>query len=290
MNHLTPLDRSMQGIIYVLLIAISLITLFPFFYVSMVSVTSEAEVVRKGIVLIPDQFAWGAYKTVLSNTFGIRQAYTITILRTVIGTSLSMIATTLAAYALSRKMLPGRSGLLLMIVFTILFSGGTIPTYLVVKSLGLMNSFWALIVPSLVSAFNLIIIKGFFEQLPSELMESATVDGAGELTTLWRIVLPLSMPSIVTISLFYAVGHWNSYFDGVLYLNDRRLWPLQVVLRTILLQSQMQEVQEQSNDASVSSLAIQMAAVIVSTVPILLVYPFIQKHFTKGVLIGAVKG
>lgn len=290
MNHRTPLDRSMQGIIYVLLIAISLFTLFPFFYVAMVSVTSEAEVVRKGIVLIPDQFAWGAYKTVLSNTFGIRQAYTITILRTVIGTSLSMIATTLAAYALSRKMLPGRSGLLFMIVFTILFSGGTIPTYLVVKSLGLMNSFWALIVPGLVSAFNLIIIKSFFEQLPSELLESATVDGAGELTTLWRIVLPLSMPSIVTISLFYAVGHWNSYFDGVLYLNDRRLWPLQVVLRTILLQSQMQEVQEQSNDASVSSLAIQMAAVIVSTVPILLVYPFIQKHFTKGVLIGAVKG
>ncbi|WP_409345542.1 carbohydrate ABC transporter permease [Paenibacillus sp. MBLB4367] len=290
MNHRTPLERSMQGIIYFLLIAISLVTLFPFFYVAMVSVTSEAEVVRKGIVLIPEQFVWGAYKTVLSNTFGIRQAYTVTILRTVIGTSLSMIATTLAAYALSRKMLPGRSGLLFMIVFTILFSGGTIPTYLVVKSLGLMNSFWALIVPSLVSAFNLIIIKGFFEQLPSELMESATVDGAGELTTLWRIVLPLSMPSIVTISLFYAVGHWNSYFDGVLYLNDRRLWPLQVVLRTILLQSQMQEVREQSNDASVSSLAIQMAAVIVSTVPILLVYPFIQKHFTKGVLIGAVKG
>ncbi|MBD0379738.1 carbohydrate ABC transporter permease [Paenibacillus sedimenti] len=283
-------DRGIQTIIYCILIAISIVTLFPFFYVAMVSVTSESEVIRKGIVLIPDQFVWGAYKTVFSGSFGILTAYKITLLRTGIGTLLNMIATTLAAYVLSRKGLPGRSSILFMIIFTILFSGGTIPTYLVVKSLGLIDSLWALILPGLVSAFNLIIIKGFFEQLPSELLESATVDGAGELTMLWRIVLPLSLPSIVTIGLFYAVGHWNSYFDGVLYINDRSLWPLQVVLRTILLQSQMQDVSQQSNDASVSSVAIQMAAVIVSTVPILLVYPFVQKHFAKGVLIGAVKG
>lgn len=283
-------ETAAQTVIYSVLITISLITLFPFFYVLMVSVTPEAEVIRKGIVIIPDHFAWGAYKTVFSPAYGIMKAYEITLIRTLAGTFLSMIATTLAAYALSRRDLPGRSGILMLIVFTMLFSGGTIPTYLVVKSLGLINSVWALILPGLVSAFNLIIIKGFFDQLPGELLESATVDGAGELTTLWRIILPLSLPSIVTISLFYAEGHWNSYFDGILYLNDRSLWPLQVVLRTILLESQMQEISAQSNDVSVSSLAIQMAAVIVSTVPILCVYPFIQKHFTKGVMIGAVKG
>lgn len=276
--------------IYAILILVSFVSLFPFFYVAMVSVTPESETIREGIVIIPDQVTWAAYRTVLSNSYGILEAYKITLVRTVAGTALSMIATTLAAYALSRRKLPGRSGLLFLIVFTIMFSGGTIPTYLVVKSLGMIDSIWALILPGLISAFNLIIVKGFFEQLPGELLESATVDGAGEWTTLWKIVMPLSLPSVAAIGLFYAVGHWNSYFDGVLYINDRSLWPLQVVLRTILLQSQNQQAAEQSNDASVSSLSIQMAAVIVSTVPILLVYPFIQKHFAKGVLIGAVKG
>lgn len=290
MKFESTFERSVQIIIYSILILISLATLFPFLYVVAVSVTPEAETIRKGIVVIPDQVTWAAYRTVLSNSFGILEAYKITILRTVVGTSLNLIATTFAAYVLSRKPLPGRSGLLFMIVLTIMFSGGTIPTYLVVKSLGMIDSFWALIVPGLISAFNLIIVKGFFEQLPAELLESATVDGAGEWTMLWRIVLPLSLSSITAIGLFYAVNHWNSYFDGVLYINDRGLWPLQVVLRTILLQSQSQQVSDQSNDASVSSLSIQMAAVIVSTVPILLVYPFIQKHFAKGVLIGAVKG
>ncbi len=290
MIYESKLDRLAQMIIYTILIVISLLSLFPFFYVAIVSITPETETISKGVVLVPDQHTWAAYRTVLSDSFGIIDAYKVTILRTIAGTSLNMIATTLAAYALSRKALPGRSGILFLIVFTILFSGGTIPTYLVVKSLGMIDSFWALIIPGLVSAFNLIIVKGFFDQLPGELLESATVDGAGEWTTLWRIVLPLSLPSVATIGLFYAVGHWNSYFDGVLYINDRGLWPLQVVLRTILLQSQIEQVAEQSNDASVSSLSIQMAAVIVSTVPILLVYPFVQKHFAKGVLIGAVKG
>ncbi|MDF2924626.1 MAG: transporter permease [Paenibacillaceae bacterium] len=290
MNRYTKSEKAAQGILYSALILISLCTLLPFFYVVMISVTPEAEAIRKGIVIIPDQFAWGAYKTVFSPAFGIMQAYQITLLRTVIGTVLSMAATTLAAYTLSTRELPGRNGFMLLIIFTMLFSGGTIPTYLVVKSMGLLNSLWALILPGLVSAFNLIIIKSFFDQLPAEIKESATVDGAGEVTVLWRIVLPLSLPSMVTIGLFYAVGHWNSYFDGILYLNSRELWPLQVVLRTILLESQMQETSAQSNEVSVSSLSIQMAAVIVSTVPILCIYPFIQKHFTKGVMIGAIKG
>jgi len=289
MNQESILSRSVQATIYIILAVISLLTLFPFLYVAIISVTSQSEVIRKGIVFFPDHVMWGAYKTVFAKSFGILQAYKITLLRTIVGTILNMIATILAAYTLSKRNLPGRSPILLMIVFTILFSGGMIPTYLVVKSLGLIDTFGALILPGLISAFYLIIMKGFFEQLPSEVLESAKVDGAGEWTTLVRIVLPLSLSSIATISLFYAVSHWNSYFDGVIYINDRSLWPLQVVLRTILFESQS-PLFEQTNRDSTSSLAIQMASVIVATVPILCVYPFIQKHFTKGVFIGAVKG
>lgn len=168
--------------------------------------------------------------------------------------------------------------------------GGLIPTYLLVRSLGLLDSPWVLIIPNLISAFNLVIIKGFFEQLPAEIEESARVDGASELQSLWRIILPLSLPVLATVSLFYAVGHWNSYFDAIVYLNDSNLMPLQVVLRNILLNVATQSADSIANSGTVSQFAVQMAAVVVTTVPILIVYPFMQKHFTKGVLMGSIKG
>lgn len=171
-----------------------------------------------------------------------------------------------------------------------MFGGGLIPTYLLVRSLGLLNSPWVLIIPQLISAFNLVIIKGFFEQLPAEIEESARVDGASELQSLWRIILPLSLPVLSTISLFYAVGHWNSYFDAIVYINDSSLMPLQVILRNILLNVATQSADSLANSGTVSTFAVQMAAVVVTTVPILIVYPFMQKHFTKGVLLGSVKG
>ncbi|MFD0676057.1 MULTISPECIES: carbohydrate ABC transporter permease [unclassified Paenibacillus] len=290
MNKLSFGQHVGRSTIYIVLSLIAVLTLFPFLYVIIISITPESEVIRRGIVLIPEQITFNAYKSVFNGGSGIWGAYQITLFRTIVGTMLNLVFTVLGAYVLSKKALPGRSGLLMFVVFTMLFSGGLIPTYIVVRSLELTNTVWALIVPGLVSVFNLVVVKGFFEQLPVELEESAKVDGAGELKVLVQIILPLSLPSIATIGLFYAVGHWNSYFDAVIYINKSSLMPLQVILRNILLSSQNQQNLELINDATVSSLAIQMASVIVSTVPILCVYPFIQKHFTKGVMIGAVKG
>ncbi|MEK3722605.1 carbohydrate ABC transporter permease [Paenibacillus sp. FSL H8-0034] len=289
MTKLTLSEKVGHTAIYSILTVIALLTLFPFLYVVVISITPESEVIRRGLVLIPESVTFNAYKTVFGSGSGILPAYQITLFRTIVGTALNLLFTLLGAYVLSKKALPGRSGLLLFVIFTMLFSGGLIPTYIVVRSLELTNTVWALIVPGLISVFNLVVVKGFFEQLPVELEESAKVDGAGELRVLFTIILPLSLPSIATIGLFYAVGHWNSYFDAVIYLNKASLMPLQVILRNILLSSQNQNM-EQVNDATVSSLAIQMASVIVSTVPILCVYPFIQNHFAKGVMIGAVKG
>ncbi|MGO4496688.1 carbohydrate ABC transporter permease [Paenibacillus sp. 2RAB27] len=289
MINLTVGEKIWQVVVYSILIILALLCLLPFLYVVAVSVTPESEVVRKGIVIIPETFTFLAYKEVFIS-HGIGQAYKITLFRTIVGTALNVLFTVLAAYPLSKKYLPGRSTFLIFIVFTMMFSGGLIPTYLLIRSLGLLNSPWVLIIPHLISAFNLVIIKGFFEQLPAEIEESARVDGASELQALWRIILPLSMPVLATISLFYAVGHWNSYFDAIVYLNDAKLMPLQVVLRNILLNIASESAESMANSGTVSKFAVQMAAVVVTTVPILIVYPFMQKHFTKGVLMGSIKG
>ncbi|QOS79218.1 carbohydrate ABC transporter permease [Paenibacillus sp. JNUCC31] len=289
MINLTIGEKVWQSVVYVILIFLSLLCLLPFLYVIAVSVTPESEVLRRGIVIIPESFTFLAYKEVFVS-HGIWQAYKITLFRTIVGTMLNVLFTVLAAYPLSKKYLPGRSPFLLFIVFTMMFSGGLIPTYLLIRSLGLLNSPWVLVIPNLISAFNLVIIKGFFEQLPGEIEESARVDGASELQSLWRIILPLSLPVISTISLFYAVGHWNSYFDAIVYINDSNFMPLQVVLRNILLNVATQSAESLANSGTVSTFAVQMATVVVTTVPILIVYPFLQKHFTKGVLLGSVKG
>ncbi|NOU66305.1 ABC transporter permease subunit [Paenibacillus sp. LMG 31461] len=289
MINLTVGEKIWQVVVYSILIILALLCLLPFLYVVAVSVTPESEVVRKGIVIIPETYTFLAYKEVFIS-HGIGQAYKITLFRTIVGTALNVLFTVLAAYPLSKKYLPGRSTFLIFIVFTMMFSGGLIPTYLLIRSLGLLNSPWVLIIPTLISAFNLVIIKGFFEQLPAEIEESARVDGASELQALWRIILPLSMPVLATISLFYAVGHWNSYFDAIVYLNDANLMPLQVVLRNILLNIASESAESMANSGTVSKFAVQMAAVVVTTVPILIVYPFMQKHFTKGVLMGSIKG
>lgn len=289
MINLTIGEKVWQAVVYLILIFLSLLCLLPFLYVVAVSVTPESEVLRRGIVIIPESFTFIAYKEVFIS-HGIGQAYKITLFRTIVGTGLNVFFTVIAAYPLSKKYLPGRSPFLLFIVFTMMFSGGLIPTYLLIRSLGLLDSSWVLIIPNLISAFNLVIIKGFFEQLPGEIEESARVDGASELQSLWRIILPLSLPVLATISLFYAVGHWNSYFDAIVYINDSNLMPLQVVLRNILLNVATQSADSIANSGAVSTFAVQMAAVVVTTVPILMVYPFMQKHFTKGVLLGSVKG
>lgn len=289
MIKLTIGEKVWQAVVYFILILLSLLCLLPFLYVVAVSVTPESEVLRRGIVIIPESFTFVAYKEVFISN-GIGQAYKITLFRTIVGTAFNVFFTVIAAYPLSKKYLPGRSPFLIFIVFTMMFSGGLIPTYLLIRSMGLLNSPWVLIIPHLISAFNLVIIKGFFEQLPAEIEESARVDGASELQSLWKIILPLSMPVLATISLFYAVGHWNSYFDAIVYINDSNLMPLQVVLRNILLNVATQSAESMANTGTVSQFAVQMAAVVVTTIPILIVYPFMQKHFTKGMLMGSIKG
>ncbi|RAU94705.1 carbohydrate ABC transporter permease [Paenibacillus sp. YN15] len=292
MEYLTPGEKIAKIINYAVLALLAVACLFPFYYVIVISMSPESEVVRKGIVLFPDTVTWNAYREMFRESYALDQAYKVTLFRTIVGTALNLLITFMTAYPLSKKMLPGRSVFMFYIVFTMLFSGGMIPTYLVVQSLGLTNTIWALIVPGLVGAFNVIIMKSFFEQLPPEIEESAKVDGAGELQTMARIVFPLTMPVMATVGLFYMVFHWNSYFDGVLYISKPELNPLQVVLRTILLSVQQQnaEINQYGDDRLVSSHAIKMAAVVLTTVPILLVYPFIQKYFTKGAMLGAVKG
>ena len=217
----------------------------------------------------------------------------VSIYITLLGTCISLIFTSLTAYALAHKPLLGRHVVLFMVLFTMLFNGGMIPTYFVVKSLGLLNTLWALMIPNAISAFYLLVLKSFFQRIPEELRESARIDGSHELGVLFRIVIPLSLPAMAAFGLFYAVGIWNQYFAAILYINDNTKWPVQVILRQILRVASggTGEGQEIVREGHVNvANALKMAVIVIATVPILLVYPFLQKHFAKGVLLGSVKG
>ena len=279
-------DKAFDGVVVLILALVGLAAVFPLMYVVAVSITPFGEVLRNGgFVIIPRSITFDAYRQFLTRS-DIPRAFGVTLFITVVGTAINLILTTLLAYPLSKRNLPGRSYFLFFIVFTLLFSGGIIPTYLVVKATGLIDTIWAMIIPNAVWSFNVLVMKSFFESLPEELFESARLDGAGEFRVLWQIALPLSLPVMLTVGLFYAVGHWNEFFQALIYVTDRTLQPLQVVIRGILQQSQSLE----SAESMVPTATLQMAAVVLASVPILLVYPFIQKHFTKGVLLGSVKG
>ncbi|WP_217592412.1 carbohydrate ABC transporter permease [Cohnella sp. GbtcB17] len=280
-------DRLFNAFVYAVLVFCALLAIFPILYVVSVSITPFGEVLRNGgFILIPRDVTLSAYKTLLTQS-NLPQAFKVTVLITVVGTAVNLILTGLMAYPLSRKNLPGRRIFLLMIVFTLIFSGGLIPTYLIVKSVGLIDSIWAMILPNAIWSFNVLIMKSFFEGLPEELFESARIDGAKEFRILFQIVTPLSVPVIMTIGLFYLVGHWNEFFQAIFYVTDRTLFPLQVIVREILMQSQ-QTLENADNITPTQTL--QMAAVMIASLPVLVVYPFIQKYFTKGMLLGSIKG
>lgn len=280
-------DKIFNAAVYLILVAVATISLFPLLYVVSMSLTPYSEVIKNGgFVVVPRSLSFEAYNRILADP-ALGRSMLVTLFVTIVGTAVNLALNTLAAYPLSRKNLKGRTFFLLYIVFTMLFNGGLIPTYLVVQSMGLLNSVWALIVPGAIATFNVLVMKSFFENLPEELFESARIDGAKEFRILWRIVLPLSIPSVMTVGLFYMVGHWNSFFSAVLYITDTDLYPLQVVIRNMLLLSQSSELQA---EVTVPTAAMQMAAVILGSLPIIAVYPFIQKHFTKGMLLGAIKG
>lgn len=285
-------SRLFDGFTIIFLAAAAVITIIPFLYLIAGSFTTSEELLRKGFVLFPTKFSLDAYRYIFS-TATIVKGLSVTIFITLTGTLINLVFTVLMAYALARKDLDGRRPVMLMVVFSMLFSGGIIPTFLVVKELGLLDSYFALFLPGAINAFNLIVLKNFFQQLPEGLEEAAKIDGCHDVGILLRIVLPLSMPAIATFALFYAVDHWNSFFNAILYINDSGKWPIQVWLRQIVILSQGGVGDSTQFDAGFivpPPQTIKMAVIVVSTLPILLVYPFLQKHFAKGVLLGSIKG
>lgn len=277
--------RLINGII---LVVISLMTLYPFLYVIFASFSDPVKLMgNSSLLLKPLGFSLNAYKKVFVNP-SIYSGYLNTIFYVTAGTLVNILATCMAAYVLSRKQFMLRRFLTIMFIFTMYFNGGLIPSYLLIKDLGLINSRLSLILPGAVSTFNLMIMITGFEGIPQSLEESARIDGAGDWTILFRIIMPLAKPTIMVILLYYAVGHWNSWFNAMIYLRDADKMPIQIFLRDILTRSQLGAMTGQTDVEDVGQ-TIKYATIIVSTVPILCIYPFIQKHFVKGVMIGAVK-
>jgi putative aldouronate transport system permease protein len=277
---------------YIVLTLFGLAAVLPFVYVIAGSFASDAELTQRAVFFIPKTFTLAAYEFIFS-TGTIVKSIGVSIYVTVIGTLVNLFFTITMAYSLAKRGLYGRNLVLNLVIFSMLFGGGMIPTYLVVKELHLLDSLWALMLPGAISAFNLIIVKNFFQEIPKEIEEAGRIDGCSELGLLWRIVLPLSMPVLATFTLFYAVGHWNDFFAALLYINDPEKWPLQVMLRQIVLLSQAAAGDLNSMDPNFvkpPDQSIKMAVIVVGTIPILCVYPFLQKHFAKGVLLGSVKG
>lgn len=273
-----------------LLILISILFLIPFLTVFMTSFVSEQEYIQRGpFILIPHTIDWGAYKMLLFQGQAVFNAYKVTIFRTFFGTMFQVLATSLLAYGLSKSYLPGRKIIISALVLCIVFPVQIIPLFLLNKSLGLIDSVWSMIWPRLINTQYVFIMMAFFRQIPDSLEESARLDGCSIYQIFYRIILPLSLPSLVTIGLFYAVWQWNDWFDAAMFLISQDKLPVQNLLRTILLSSSMSEVITTGQSPPPGE-AIKGAVIVISTLPILLAYPFIQKYFVKGMMIGSVKG
>ncbi len=266
---------------------------FPFLNVIAISLSSKSAILRGDVNFIPKEFTCLAYDVIFKDQSMIQSLF-FTVELTVIYTAMAMMLTILLAYPLSRERLKGKRFFTLMVMFTMYFSGGLIPTYLNIRNLGMIDTIWALILPGVISTYNVVIMKSFFLGLPRELEEAATIDGANDFQVLFRIILPLSLPSIATLSLFYAVGKWNSFSDALYYINSRSLQPLQLKLYYLIkgiTSVEISMVEGNAADAGRNvSESIESASIIFATLPILVVYPFIQKYFVQGATIGAVKG
>lgn len=279
-----PGEQIADIIIYLILGIVALITLFPIIYVTVMSFCDTNK-------YIPENFSLGAYQYIFSTNTFVR-SIGVSVYITVVGTLVSMLLTSFMAYALSCKQLRGRSLILFLVVFTMMFNGGMIPTFLVVKGTGLFNSLWSLIIPNAISAYNMILMKNYFQELPEELKESARIDGCHEIRIVFQIILPISLPIMATIGLFYAVSKWNIFMEALLYINKNQLWPVQVLLRNIIfvLTGGLGDAGAEIYKMSFSDESMKAAVIVVSSLPIVIVYPFLQKYFTKGLLMGSVKG
>lgn len=278
--------------IFIMLMVVAL-TLFPFLYMLAISFSSNSAVLKMQVLLVPVDFTSNAYREI-SQDMQFWVGYRNTLIYTIGGTLISLFMTTICAYPLSKRQLPGRKGFLMFMVFTMYFGGGLIPSYLLTKALGLINTVWAILIPGAVSAYNMIVMKTFFEGIPQDIEEAAQIDGLGYAATLTKIVLPLSKPVMATMMLFYAVSFWNDWFNALIYLNSNSLYPVTLYLRNLMMGAQLAASSGQGitsgSEAAMAPQTLQAAAIMLITVPILCVYPFVQKYFVKGVMLGSVKG
>jgi putative aldouronate transport system permease protein len=272
------------------LVFMACIMLYPFWHVLVGSVLPYEEAVKTSFNIIPRSISFEAYEYVFSKNT-ILMSVVVSVFVTVIGTLYQLLITSIAAYPLTKQDLPGRTAIFLFIIFTMFFGGGLIPYYLLIKSLGMVNSLAVMIIPAALSTYNLIVLKTFFQNIPIDLEESAKIDGAGYIRVFFQIIIPLSFPALATIALFIAVGQWNNWYVPMLFLNDKELWPLAMVLRDVLINNNMELTRSGSFVSKDFMLGdtIKNAIVMVSVIPIIIVYPFIQKHFVKGVMIGSIK-
>ncbi len=279
----------------IMMVFLSVITIYPFWNVFITSISPVGEANTFGLHLYTLHPTFEAYAKVMQNSY-LLIAYRNTIFRTVVGTALNVTLSCIVAYPLSKKYLPLRNLWTGLIVFTMFFSGGLIPTYLLVKDLGLLGTFWALLLPGAIGTYNMIIVRNYFQSLPPDIEESARIDGASEMRVLFQIVLPISVPIIATISLWYAVGHWNAWYDAMIYTSKDNLMVLQLLLRRMVIEGSSQYMESTTITASESSdyvmtpTAIKTTAIIIASAPIIAVYPFIQKYFMKGIMVGSLKG
>ncbi|WP_199615824.1 carbohydrate ABC transporter permease [Paenibacillus alkalitolerans] len=284
-------DFVFSGFNTCFMLLLCFVTLYPFLYVLFASLSDPAEITRfRGMLLYPLGFNLEAYKAVMDNPM-ILTGYRNTIFYVTVGTAINLFMTTLGAYALSRRNVYFNNAIMFIIVITMVFNGGLIPTFLLVNNLGMLDTPWALLLPGAINSFNLIIMRTAFQGVPVSLEESARIDGANDWVIMSRIIVPLSMPVIAVMILWYAVGHWNSYFNALIYIRDRDLFPLQLVLREILISNSTDSMTTNAaaGDRLDIGITIKYASIIVSTLPILCLYPFLQKYFVHGVLIGALK-
>ncbi|MDG0872600.1 carbohydrate ABC transporter permease [Paenibacillus thiaminolyticus] len=286
-------DRLFQASNVTVLILFSIATVFPIYYTIVLSFTDPTEYYTRPLILFPQQWTLDAYKYLLSNGLFMSSLGISAFLATV-GTAFSLIVSGGLAYALSRKRLRFRKAIMMMILITFLFQPGLVPLYLVVRNLGLIDSVWSLILPSLTSAWYVLLMKGFFDSIPDSLEEAGRIDGCNEIGVFWRIMLPLSLPALVAFGLFFAVGYWNTYFNALMFINDQSKWPMQVLLQNMLVDpTAMGGGTGGGMDFHVNrqmpTETLKMAAVVIATMPIMMVYPFLQKHFAKGAMVGSVK-
>lgn len=280
-----------NGFNVIFLTAISLVMLLPFLNVLAQSFSSSEAIVKGDVLFLPVHFTTINYQYVFSD-HAIWRSFGVTVYITIVGTLINLIATASLAYPVSRPEYMGRKAIVVMVLITMVFTAPLIPNFILMKNLHLTNSLWALMIPGAISAFNFFIMRSFFLQIPSEIIDSGRIDGASEMGMIWRIVLPLSKPVMASLGIFYAVSHWNTYQSAIYYLNKPTLWPLQVKLRQLIVSD---DITIDPNASQFSGLAhmdpegIKMATIIIATLPIIIIYPFLQRHFVKGMMVGSVK-